>query len=285
MKRLLILFLSIGLYTQLFAQSNVYDDFVYDRNAVQERKVVAWPFLREADVFWAKRIIRIVDVREKQNQPMMWPKNPLSLLLYNSIMSGKLIPYQNDSLSSVYTIEQLYNEKMADTTYTDETDSITGEATGNQKKVPNPFFADQKFKQFKLVEDWIFDKKESVMHVRIIAIAPQYHSKFGGQENPELEDFCYLKYHRDAKDPDKYDIREIIVNQEVFNRANDAARVTYDDWFEQRLFSSYIVKEANQYDRYIKEFAEFKDNKLAAFLEAERIKNDLFEREHDLWEY
>jgi hypothetical protein len=66
----------------------VYDDFIYTRQAVQERKVVPWPYLREADVFWAKRVTRIIDVREKQNQCMNWPKNPLSLVLYNAVKEG-----------------------------------------------------------------------------------------------------------------------------------------------------------------------------------------------------
>ena len=58
----------------------VYDDFIYTRQAVTERKVVPWPYLREADVFWAKRITRIIDVREKQNKCMQWPKDPLNLI-------------------------------------------------------------------------------------------------------------------------------------------------------------------------------------------------------------
>ncbi len=76
-----------------------------------------------------------------------------------------------------------------------------------------------------------------------------------------------------------------MVNMEVSNRVNDAARLTYDDWFEGRWFSSYIVKKANQYDNAIKDFADFRDNGVAALLEAESIKNELFEYEHDLWEY
>jgi hypothetical protein len=75
------------------------------------------------------------------------------------------------------------------------------------------------------------------------------------------------------------------VNYEVFNRQNDAARLTYDDWFEQRLFSSYIIKQSNEHDNKIKEYDEFKDNGVAALLEADRIKQELFEKEHDLWEY
>ena len=69
---------------------------------------------------------------------------------------------------------------------------------------------------------------------------------------------------------------------EVFNhRKNDAARFTYDDIFHKRFFSSRIVKESNKYDRKISEYKEGID----ALLEAEKIKEEIFNLEHDLWEY
>ncbi len=266
----------------------VYDDFIYTRQAVQERKVVPWPYLREADVFWAKRVHRIIDSREKMNMCMQWPKNPLSLILYNAVVDGKLIPYNDDSLTSSMTIEE-YLGKGADTNYVKNIIDPNGDPEDpfNQRldTVVDKMDPVRKILKFRVVEDWIFDKKESRMYVRIIAIAPQYRPKFAGQETEDDQDLCVLKYHRDDKDPDQNDVRELLVNMEVFNRGNDAARITFDDWFEQRLFSSYIIKEANQYDRKISELEEFKDNGLAALLESERIKQDLFEREHDLWEY
>jgi hypothetical protein len=51
------------------------------------------------------------------------------------------------------------------------------------------------------------------------------------------------------------------------------------------MFSSYIVKESNVYDMDINLFEEFKDDGIAAQLESDRIKNDLFILEHDLWQY
>jgi gliding motility associated protien GldN len=275
------------LTTDLLAQG-VYDDFIYTRQAVQERKVVPWPYLREADVFWAKRIHRVIDTREKQNMCMQWPKNPLSLIFYNSVLEGKLIPYNNDSLTSSMTIEEFLS-KGSDTNYVKNIidPNIDPEEPSNQRldTVVDRMDPIKKITKFRVVEDWIFDKKESRMYVRIIAIAPQYRGKFGGVELDFDQDLCVLKYHRDENDPDNYDIREILVNMEVFNRANDAARITFDDWFEQRMFSSFIVKEANQDDLNINQREEFKDNGLAALLESERIKHELFEREHDLWEY
>lgn len=281
MKKIIFAILTICCLSNAKAQG-VYDDFIYTRQAVQERKVVPWPYLREADVFWAKRVTRIIDVREKQNQCMQWPKNPLSLVLYNAVKEGKLIPYQDDSLRSVFTIEEFMG-RGTDTDYV-ETPIDPNDPTITRLDTVVSLYDPLKTKKYRVLEDWIFDKKESRMYVRIIAIAPQFAPKVGGLELGE-QDLCVLKYHRSPEDADRFDVRDITVNMEVFNRQNDAARVTFDDWFEQRLFSSYITKEANQYDNRIKDYEEFKDNKVAAMLESERIKNDLFEKEHDLWEY
>ena len=55
----------------------------------------------------------------------------------------------------------------------------------------------------------------------------------------------------------------------------------YDDIFWKRMFSSTIVKESSVYDRRVDEFMVGLD----ALLEAERIKEEIFNIEHDLWEY
>lgn len=282
MKKYLFVIISLVSITVGKAQG-VYDDFIYTRQAVQERKVVPWPYLREADVFWAKRITRVIDVREKQNQCMQWPKNPLSLVLYNAVRDGKLIPYVDDSLRSVMTVEEFLG-RGSDTDYVETPYDENDPTLTRTDTVYTPFRPEEKIKKYRVLEDWIFDKKESRMYVRIIAIAPLFNPKVAGIELGE-QDLCVLKYHKSPDDADRNDVRDITVNMEVFNRQNDAARVTFDDWFEQRLFSSYITKEVNQYDNRIKDFEDFRDNKVAAMLESERIKYDLFEKEHDLWEY
>jgi gliding motility associated protien GldN len=283
MKKIIFAIITLLSFANMAEAQGVYDDFIYTRQAVQERKVVPWPYLREADVFWAKRITRVIDVREKQNQCMNWPKNPLSLVLYNAVRDGKLIPYNDDSLRSVMTIEE-FLQRGSDTDYVEVPIDPEDPTITELDTIATPFRPEDKIKRYRVVEDWIFDKKESRMYVRIIAIAPQFNPKVAGIELGE-QDLCVLKYHRSPDDADLNDLREIMVNMEVFNRQNDAARVTFDDFFEQRLFSSYITKENNQYDNAIKQFEEFRDNKVAALLESERIKQDLFEKEHDLWEY
>jgi len=77
-------------------------------------------------------------------------------------------------------------------------------------------------------------------------------------------------------------IRPLLANHEVFNATNDAERRTFDDIFFKRMFSSYIFQETNVYDnRLINQYALGLD----AILESEKIKEDIFRLEHDLWEY
>jgi hypothetical protein len=64
-------------------------------------------------------------------------------------------------------------------------------------------------------------------------------------------------------------------------RNNDAERRTFDDIFWKRMFSSYIRKETNVYDRSIVEYA----TGLDALLESDRVKSDIFKYEADLWQY
>jgi len=48
-----------------------------------------------------------------------------------------------------------------------------------------------------------------------------------------------------------------------------------------RKFSSYIFKESNVFDRRIQDYATGID----LLLEGEKIKADIFNKEHDMWTY
>ena len=57
--------------------------------------------------------------------------------------------------------------------------------------------------------------------------------------------------------------------------------MSFDDLFWKREFSSSIKKESNTFDRKIAP----NNSGLDALLESERIKNDMFNFEHDLWHF
>ncbi|MBW7936137.1 MAG: hypothetical protein H3C71_03040, partial [Flavobacteriales bacterium] len=51
-------------------------DGVYDKIHYPNRRVVPYSFLREADVMFARRVWRKIDLREKINQPLYYPTVP-----------------------------------------------------------------------------------------------------------------------------------------------------------------------------------------------------------------
>ena len=68
------------------------------------------------------------------------------------------------------------------------------------------------------------------------------------------------------------DFRDTFARHEAYNRFNDAQRISYDDLFMQRRFSSVIYAESNVYDdRQINEYKVGKD----VLYEAEKIKREL----------
>jgi gliding motility associated protien GldN len=130
-------------------------------------------------------------------------------------------------------------------------------------------------KKWRLKEEWFFDKQRSVMDVRIIGLAPlqEDRDEINGQILGTFSPLFWV-YFPEA--------REILINAEVFNLVkNNAERRTYDDVFWKRMFGSTIVKESSVMDRKVNEYMVGLD----ALLEAERIKTEIFNMEHDLWEY
>ena len=64
---------------------------------------------------------------------------------------------------------------------------------------------------------------------------------------------------------------------------NEVKRVTFDDFFQKRLFTSYIVGEGNMYNRWIPDYTAGDEE--AVKKEHARIAAELLNFEQDLWEY
>ncbi len=130
--------------------------------------------------------------------------------------------------------------------------------------------------EYRLKEDWFFDKQRGEMDVRIIAIAPVvYDTQLDNVGNEQIvgkKELFWLYFPH---------CRYVFNNYFTYNDRNDSQWMSFDDLFWKRRFSSYIYKESNTYDRPIEDYAHGID----ALYESERITNEMRTFEHDLWSY
>jgi len=268
---------------------------VYKKEKHHNKKVQAYASLRQADVMWSRKIWREIDLRQKINHPFYYPENDgvghtiedrksLIDVIYSAILEGSITAYGNPAMDDEFRepmtpedIKQIGGAKeelieVIDWDAVAEGADPEEAKTTRVNKIP---FNRNTVKKWRVKEEWFFDKQRSVMDVRIIGLAPLQEDR-DEVNNQLLGTFSPLfwVYFPEA--------RKILINAEVFNLVkNDAERRTYDDIFWKRMFGSTIVKEANVMDRKVNEYMIGLDG----LLEAERIKAEIFNLEHDLWEY
>ena len=273
-KRFIVGIISVLITGSAVAQT--YGD-IYEKSIPDARKI-DYPFLREADVVWSKRYFRVIDLREKMNHPLYFPtdttvkdgRKSLVNILFDEINKGNITAYDVLDIELPTTYDDVEKKLGAIM----KTESITINELGDTKDtVIRAEAKREEVKQLKLYEEWYFDKKLSKLDVRIIAIMPYYMGFNEDLQREENTPVCWIWFD---------DVRDILARYEVFSPNNDAQRISFDDLFMQRRFNSYIQAESNVYnDRNISSYLVGKP----ALYEAERIKNELFDFEHDLWEY
>jgi len=270
---------------------------VYKKEKHHNKRVQQYAPLRQADVMWSRKIWREIDMRQKINHPFYYPENngivgsamtgdrkSLIDVIYSAVKEGSITAYGNavydDEFRQEMSQEEIKLIGGASETIIEviDWDAVAEGADPEQAKTTKlnivPFNRNS-IKKWRLKEEWFFDKQRSVMDVRIIGLAPlqEDRDEVNGQILGTFSPLFWV-YFPEA--------REILINAEVFNLVkNNAERRTYDDIFWKRMFASTITKESSVMDRKVNEYMVGLD----ALLEAERIKTEIFNIEHDLWEY
>ncbi|MBK7936722.1 MAG: gliding motility protein GldN [Lewinellaceae bacterium] len=247
-------------------------DDVVKKDIMAERRVLAYQPIRESDIFWEKRVWRIIDVREKMNLPFAYPEEPFFKLLSDAATKGDLPVYAIDGTDK-FNKRMSTDDVLSMLSKTDTVVTFDPETYEEKVQIVRNDINWEDVKRFRLKEIWFFDKETSTLQVRILGIAPLIDVK-DNEGNFRFEKPMFWVYYPQA--------RELFARHRVFTMGgNTNATISWEDLFEMRYFASYIYKESNVYDRKLEEYLTGVD----LLMESEKIKNEIFNFEHDLWQY
>jgi gliding motility associated protien GldN len=247
-------------------------DDIVDRSIDLDRHILGYNKLREADIYWQRRVWRELDLREKQNLPFMYPEKPFVQLLVDGVLNGDLAGYSEERFLERQSPEDL--EKILfklDTTY------VTNVETYEQElKVVQDDLDIMSVQKLRVKEIWYFDLRHSTMRNRILGIAPikDVTDDFG---NFLFEQPMFWIYYPDC--------REYLSKTRVFITGNDATQMSWADWIDMRFFTSYIYKATNVLDNRLKDYKSLEQDGIARLLRAREIDEEIFNWEQDLWAY
>jgi gliding motility associated protien GldN len=124
-----------------------------------------------------------------------------------------------------------------------------------------------------------FDKHTSRLHSKIMAIAPLQADLITTRDSSNVMSslresiMFWIPFDK---------LRPYMAMQYAIPNRNEVKRVTFDEFFQKRLYTSYIVGEGNMYNRWIPDYAK---EEAEVKKEQARIATELLNFEQDLWEY
>lgn len=253
---------------------------------------------READVMYYITIWRTIDLREKVNHHLYFPQDQrgswrslgqviLDAIDLNHPENMDALRLYTDEYCNVPKSREEAKEGLIQRRTIQKFDPITFEIIGEEELIEE--HKAKEITYYNIKEIWFFDKERSLLDVRILEIEPmiEYEKELnlgaggGGDEEEGIggvkqkKRLGYIMYD---------ELRPYLAQQDVFNKKNNAQRLSLDDvltW--KREFSSYIYAEQNVYgDRYISDYLlNARDQRI----ESDKITDKIRAFEHELWEF
>ena len=263
---------------------------------------------RKDDVVWSRIVYRVIDMREKQNNQLYFPITPnekyksLIRLILDAAVNDTLKAYDKKAFDMQPTYEaKIPKEKLADLFVICDWDStnsglrktplIVKNKITNKLEISSYAYADYVSKQFKfLVQEIVFfNKHYSRMYSKVIGIAPLYMfnetnvtnlNVLGASKSGER---VWNAFQASVITWFLFDeLRPFMAKQYIIPNGNESQRMTYDEFFAQKLYSSYLLGDGNMFDRNL---LQSYNDVPSIRKEQKRIETELMNFEQDLWEY
>jgi len=290
--------LAFVLFNTMYAQSNLLNakkpsdigKKTAAQKAVDNDKPLEYGYVDDRDILWSKVVWEYIDLNERINLPFYYPTDTMSVstdrrslfdTLLKGIKNGDITEVYDDSYFTAKMTKTEINNKLyrVDTTAAGF-DELNAGSANIDEYIDRINLTSQDIEGFKIKGLWYFDKRQGELKYRLIALAPIAPDvQIMGREdiNVNAEQLAlFWVYFPDA--------REILHDAEVFNQKNSAYPISFDHLLNARRFSSIIYREENIYgDRDVDEYV--KGNALFQVLESNKIKEDIRNKELNMWNY
>lgn len=275
-------------------------EFAWEQTEVGDFSApISYVHQRNADVMYYHTIWRTIDLREKMNHPLYFPQDvrgtwrSMAQVIFDALdiknpENENAMPIYSDEYCTLPMSREDVRASLVDIKHMEQIDPETFEVIGDLEYEEE--FTAKQVLLYRVKEIWFFDKKRSVLEVRILEIQPliEYEKETNsGEPQPGEEEEDAVGAIKSKKLIGNIlwdELRPYLAQQEVFNPKNNAARLSLDDLMTwKREFSSYIYQEQNVYnDRQIDEYI---SNARDQRIESDRITDKIRQFEHDLWEF
>lgn len=258
--------------------------------AADNDKPLPYGYVDDRDILWSKTVWEVVDLDERVNFPLYYPLDTINIgsdrrslydVLMKNIKNGELTDIYADSY---FTEKRKLSDLEATLTKIDTTD--LGYEQINAGEELSPEFVNRRditaaeIEEYRIKGIWYFDKRQGELKYRLLGIAPVAPDvNFIDDESVDPESNkveLFWVWYPSA--------RQILHEAKVFNQRNSAQPLSFDMLLNSRRFNGMIYQEDNVHgDRKITQYVA--DNALFQLLESNRIKEQIRDREQDMWAY
>ncbi len=264
---------------------------------------------RRDDIVWSRIVYRIIDLREKQNSQLYFPVTPT--VKYKNLLRVILEAAVNDTLKGYEKKDQdiqpawdkdpICKDRFAEFFIDCELDTVLRKVNKkplvkndpimNKPIVDEYAFGSYSTNSLKYViqEIVFFNKHYSKMYSKVIAIAPYFSQnelnltkRLGGTAISKSDEDIWNYFQNSVVCWFLYDeLRPYIAKELIVPNGNENQRMTFDDFFSQRLFYSYLLGDSNMFDKML---LQTYSDPVSIRREQQRIEYELMNIEQDIWE-
>ncbi|MFZ9388901.1 MAG: gliding motility protein GldN [Chitinophagaceae bacterium] len=253
----------------------------FDKSSLTQRTPLPYEHLRWDDALFAEKVWRELDLREKMNKIFQYETTDdngsqiFMDILLKAVNSGEVTAFADERFTTPMSLSEL--QQLT----TGSNDTVPQVDPNDPNKilsyvVTRASFDPKSVMKIRLKEEWVFDRESSRLFCRILGICPLKTLYAPNGKERGVSQMFWIYYP---------DLRATLTRYEVYNPKNmGQSRMTWEELFESRMFSSYLVKSTldNPGNKMIRAYIK---DPILALLEGDNIKDKMFNFEQDLWSY